>query len=695
MSLYPIRLVALCLAIILPAVAKAAQDAQQTQTPSPMGSGAQTAPMQTPAPAPTGSSAQPAPMQTPAPTESGSQPAPTQMPMQAPSPMGSGAQATPTQTATTKPSPAPSLLPAPPFTVSAKRVTFYSDRYVVTADDNVIVVLSDGTRISGNTFSMDLKLNRFLIAGNVRVKTKDGQNIAGAAFAEFFDSRRAYFVPIIEEPDRWTFVNNDFNRPLRGREMPGDTFFLPDLGTEHVFLYGSKALIAPRRSVRFTPAMINLNFLTDKLPAYVPAPTYFFSFSPNPNFAQNGLSGAYFDAPYPFAGGEHGSAALHLRYDEINKFYLAYEQHLAITDRSYVVFSANPITRPQKFYNLLAMDHLSPKVQVELFVQEAAFQHDFSQPLSAGAFANLRVTAGLRQSFLQLTGDEYWESLLANPGCVTLPGYPCLQYYGDPSHNWVPDHNSDTQLSWTGFEHRVYRSVPLNFRLRSGAGLIHPYTPSIFNGGEYPTTWQHFTGFTLYTSALRLNMKPLRAWSFNAVYDRQRQWYSLPHHVDTANTTLSLSRTFDKHFSTFVSYSIANVGDYYGVQQSLAYPSQVPVSPITGQSYPGYAAFNGFGTTRSLSETAIWTPSSAMTLNLTWRENHDFPGPIPYMPSVLGFGQSPSYNEQGDIGVSPQQLTADLRLRFRPNLLVDLSRSYYFNWGNRAWSPQFSILITK
>jgi len=652
------------------------------QVPSPPASGAQSAPTQSP-------------MQAPSPMGSGAQPAPTQSPMQAPSPTASGAQPAPTQSPPAKPSSAPTLPPALPFTVTGKRVVFYSDRYVVTANDNVIVTLSDGTRISGNTFSMDLKLNRFLIAGNVHVKTKDGQDIAGAAFAEFFDFDSAYFVPIIQEPDRWTFEHNNFNHPLRGREMPGDTFFLPDLGSEHVFLYGSKALIAPRKSVRFTPAMINLNFLTDKLPAYAPTPTYFFSFTPNPNFAQNGLGGAFFDAPYPFAGGEHGSAAVHLRYDDINKLYLAYEQHLAITDRSYVVFSANPLTRPQKFYNLLAMDHISPKVQAELFVQEAAFQHDFSQPLSAGAFANLKVTAGLRQSFLQFTGDEYWESLLANPGCVSVPSNPCLQYYGDPSHNWVPDHDSDAQLAWTGFEHRVNRRVPLNFRLRSGAGLIHPYTPSIFNGGEYPTTWQHFTGLTLYTSALRLNMKPLRAWSFNAVYDRQRQWFSLPHHVDTPNTTLSLSRTFDKHFSAFVSYSIANLGDYYGAQQSLAYPSQVPVSPVTGQSYPGYATFSGFGTTRSLSETAIWTPSSAMTLSLTWRENHDFPDPIPYMPSVLGFGQSLAYNQQADIGVSPQQLSADLRVRLRPNLLVDLGRSYYFNWGNRAWTPQFTFLISK
>jgi hypothetical protein len=603
-----------------------------------------------------------------------------------------GQTSQPIPISTSTPTPTSTPKPALPFTVSAKRVAFYSDLFALGADGNVLVILGDGTRITGNTFEMHLKLNRFVIAGNVHVHTKDGQDIPGAAFAEFFDFDRAYFVPIVpgtESPDRWTIINDDFARPLRGREMPGDAFSLPDFTTEHVFLYGSKALIVPRESVRFTPAFINLNFVANKAPIYVPSPSYFFTFSANPNFAQNGLAGAYFDAPYPFAGGPHGLAAAHLRYDEINKAYLSYEQHLAITDRSYVVFSANPITRPQKSYNLLAMDHLSPQVQTQLFVQENAFQHDFSRPLAASAFSQFKTTIGLRRSFVQINEDESWQSLLANPAPLT--------YYGDHNHAWIPDHGSDGQISWTSFDNHVYQHTPLMLRLRSGMGFVHDsYNfPASFGGVNYPTIWQHFAGGTLYTPALHLKNPPFRNWYFNAILDKQRQWYSSPHFTDTTSTSLSLSKTFDKHVSAFVSYSILNTGDFYGAQQSLAYPSQVPISPITGQSYPGYAAFNGFQTSRSLAETVIWSPSNAVTLNVTWRENHDFPDPIPYLTAPLGFLQTLTATEQPDIGVSPQQLTADLRLRLRPNLLIDLGRSNYFNWGNRRWSPQFTILISK
>jgi hypothetical protein len=180
----------------------------------------------------------------------------------------------------------------------------------------------------------------------------------------------------------------------------------------------------------------------------------------------------------------------------------------------------------------------------------------------------------------------------------------------------------------------------------------------------------------------------------NAVFDKQRQAFSEPHHVDSTQITISASKTFDKHVSAYIGYSIANTGDFYGALQSQIYTPQIPVSPITGQSYPGYAAFDGFATSRSLSESLIWTPNQNLTLNLVWRENHDFPIAIPYMTSLPAFGQS-SGTQQADIGVSPQQLTGDLRIRLRPNLLVDLTRSYYFNWGNRRWTPQFTFLISK
>ncbi len=589
-----------------------------------------------------------------------------------------------------EPNPAPDTRP---FSISAKRIFFYSDIYSLGADGNVRLRLADGTILTGNTFSMDLKLNRFVIAGDVHLQPRTGEELHGAAYSAFLDYSRAYFVPILDsaqnvEPDRWTFLANDYAHPLRGRDMPGDTFFLPDLTRQHIFLYGSSARVVPRESVSFSPAYINLDFVSNGNEAYLPTPNYYFNFSSNPNFAQNGLAGASFDAPYPFWGDHHSVSAFHLRYDSINRVYLAFEQHLAVTDHSYLVLSANPITRPQKSYNLLGMEHISPKVQAQLFVQENAFQSGFSQPLSAVAFAQLQVTAGLRHSFLQWNSDQFWESLLADPGPIG--------FYGTPQHNWVPNHPTDWQISWTSFDNRVWHQ-PLYVQWRSGLGSVHDSQtpPQTVGTTAYPTVHRQFLGGRFYTPALTLRKPPFRNMSFNAFLDKQRTWYSSRHYVDATITSLSLSKSFDRHVSAFVNYSITNVNDVYGSLQGLIYAPVIPVSPITGQAYPGYTAFTGAATTRSLTESVIWTPTQYVTANFSLRQNHDFPEPIPYLDAPLLFGQTLGFNQHPDIGVSPQQFNAELRMRLRPNLLLDVSQSYYFHWGNRNWNPQFTFLISQ
>ncbi|HMD01618.1 MAG TPA: hypothetical protein VKG44_01515, partial [Candidatus Baltobacteraceae bacterium] len=263
-------------------------------------------------------------------------------PSPAPSATPNGASVSPSTASSTpgvvSASPVPSRLGA--FRLTAKRIAFYSNRYVLGADDNVEVALADGTRISGNTFFMDLRLNRFIVAGNV---TLHAGNVAlpGAAFTEYVDFDRAYFLPAGTEPDRWTYSNGDYAHPLRGREMPGDAFFLPDVSGERVFLTSTKAVIAPHASVFFVPAVLNFGV------AQVPFPTYFLNFSPNPNFAQNALPGAIVDGPYDFLGGSHALSTLHLRYDTMNHVFFALEQH-QVSDIHYIDGSINPLTQPLK-----------------------------------------------------------------------------------------------------------------------------------------------------------------------------------------------------------------------------------------------------------------------------------------------------------------------------------------------------------
>jgi len=568
--------------------------------------------------------------------------------------------------------------------LAADRVTFYSNRFIIGAEGAVAVTLGDGTRISGNTFAMDLRLNRFVIAGDVKVRT-EGRELAGVAFSEYFDFDRAYFVPLATEPDRWTFAAGDYAHPLLGREMPGDTFFLPDLSGERIFLTAKHATIDPKQSVRFTPATLNFGLTS------VPFPSYFLSFSPNPNFSQNALPGAYVDGPLDFAGGGHALSTLHLRYDSLNKIFPAVEQHV-VSDRSYLVFSVNPLTRPLKQYNALAFDRLSPGLQVQLALQETAFQHAFSQPLSATGYATLQITGSLPHSFLQFTTQNYYDSLLARP--ATPPNV--APYYGDPSHPFIPDHPSQQQLAWIGFRHPVSH-LPLTFQLRSSlTAAKNTFTPlGSLRGASYSTLFGKAVGINLASTSLIVapdRSHRGRDLYLTASFDKQRQYFSQPHFIDTQSEVVALTKIVDpRHLTAVASYAIANTGDFYGAQQAFAYGDSSAVNPYTGAIYTGYRAFRGFGTTHSLVQQLVFTPTDLLTLNVTMRESRDFPRAIPGPPVTVG-----DQVTFANYGLAPYQADLDLRYRINRALTIDLGRSYFFNFGGyERWSPRFSFALSK
>src|ERR1700722_1528531 len=101
-------------------------------------------------------------------------------------PSGEPAPVAPTSPAWVVPSPVPER---GPFTVSADRLIYYSAHDMVTGEGNARVALADGTVVTGAYFSMDLKLNRFLVAGGVEL-TYPGGHASGAAFARYLDFSR-------------------------------------------------------------------------------------------------------------------------------------------------------------------------------------------------------------------------------------------------------------------------------------------------------------------------------------------------------------------------------------------------------------------------------------------------------------------------------------------------------------------------
>jgi hypothetical protein len=568
--------------------------------------------------------------------------------------------------------------PTSSLDLHADRIVFYSGRYVLTGEGHVRIRLSDGTVLYSELFQMDLKLNRFLLAGNVHI---DSGNIheVGAAFAGYPDLDRSYFLSANGDPDRWTYFGLDFAHPNKGRAQPGDAFFIPDVTQERPYIVASSATILPKNSIDFSGSRLYI------LGVFIPTGKWVQNFSANSNYAQNAFAGASFDIGLPYNGSRNALSQIHLRYTGLQHYFLSFDQHF-FWDRDYIVFSVNPVTQGQRQTNLIGFKRISPKMQIRLFSQLSTLSSGIYEPSVVSAYTNLSYTASLRHSAVVLNADQYNNSLLQHP-VVDEYSY---------------DHPSDGQLTWYGRDTPLTKYTPINLRLRSGYGIAHDgyhcgpesakclgdhpgndptvdfgYVLDYFGKARtrVPTITQKFVGFTLYSNSIPLDR--LHTFNFNVTLDKQRQWFSLPHHIDTTTTTASLAKTYTRKLAFLGAMTITNLGDYYGARQLEFYPPFLPPYSTqylesNGVPYPGYNAFRGFSTTRAYTGSAVITENPFFNYIFTVRRDYDFPAPIPAV-----------------FGTPPWAITNEIRFRVAKNLLIDMTRIDYFNWS--GYHPSFNL----
>jgi hypothetical protein len=552
--------------------------------------------------------------------------------------------------------------------IKADVVDYYSNRFILTADGNVHARLSDGTMVTGNTFAMDLKLNRFVVAGNVHL---DGPAVheTGAAFAGFPDLDRYYFLTEGDVPDRWTYFGSDYKDRHEGRDQPGDAFYLPDTSNEHPYVVSDAVTVFPKNNIEF-PIGSRIRIAG----VYTPTPGWVVNFSSNPNFYQNAYAGAVFDIQIPFHGSANAISAFDIRYEQGQGAYISFEQHF-VQGPNYLVFSVNPLTQNARQWNLIAFKEISPAVQVRLFSQLSTLSNwPLEQPSQAAAYNNLSINAKVGRYAVQLNADQYNNSLIPtdDTGYVGV-----LQVAGHPF---------DVELSAQSFENewRMFRyiGVPIKFQYRAGYGydyssygILAVNGEPTWGGATYPLISNTFVGATVYTPSIRI----AKQTSVSVKTDDERQWFSLPHHIDTQNTTATVAYTpaISKLPAYYVSYNVLNIGDYYGADQLQAYPPAADTIVNQYGTFSGLAAFRGLATSRGLTGSVIYAPTPYFALNLQMQHFNVTPAPVP------GVG-----------GQAPYQLNADLRVRVQPHLLVDVARSYYFNFGSQLWSPQFTVTLS-
>ena len=99
-----------------------------------------------------------------------------------------------------------------------------------------------------------------------------------------------------------------------------------------------------------------------------------------------------------------------------------------------------------------------------------------------------------------------------------------------------------------------------------------------------------------------------------------------------------------------------HTGDQYGDLQRDIYPTPAPGT--LAATSPGFYAFDGFATLRTLSQGIVYTPNSAFNASLTLNETNNFPRTVP-----------------GLFGPAPFSVTGEVRDRVRPHLLIDFTRT--------------------
>ncbi len=336
----------------------------------------------------------------------------------------------------------------PTLHLRADRIDFYYDRYLVEASGHVRVTASNGVTMTGDTFSMDLKLNRFLIAGHVHLRSPGG-NLDGAAISDYLDFDRIYFVPVISKPDRWTYENDDFTKPLKGRVMPGDVFYFPDLSHSRVSYSAASAVIDPKTFVRFHD--VHAPFFG----VSVYLPSFYFYFGGSQDLVQNSLSGANYDATWNATGNAHSITGIHVRYATFNKAYLSFEQHLAGTDpHEYAVFSVNPATKDGKYWNLVTGEHVASKFQINTFTQLFTNQRFLSQPTASAQTTFVTMTQALNRSYLQAFLNQTNFNMIG-------PNIPV-----------ATNHPNFGTLTATSYTNQIFKT-PLFEQTRIGVGFNH------------------------------------------------------------------------------------------------------------------------------------------------------------------------------------------------------------------------------
>jgi hypothetical protein len=535
------------------------------------------------------------------------------------------------------------------YRLSAQRVAFYTNTFILQGRGNVHVDIGSEREISADFFSMDVRGNRFIVAGNVRLL---GPNVddSFAAFSVDLVAKRAYAIVANGTVDRLSFSENDFVHPQRDEQPPPDAFELP-LITYPASKLGHKIVIGTRSYVRYGSCVTQF---IGGAGVYIPIPSCYVNVGDDPALAQSALAGASAGGEINLTGSANAVSGIFLIYDRVNGFYAALQQNVA-SSKAWAVFALTASGHP----GLSVIGALTPSdafgVRVSTDLQSVA--PTATSTLTGFRYSDIRVSQALGFGYAELFASGAADS---GTGSQFFPSRPFSAQFDLATPN-VPIGN-------------------LAFgTMRIGYGEQHnPFGVQQLGPTDYTTLGFGYLNAALSTPAIPIGgADPRRRFDLGLLAGEAIQSFSIPH--ETAITTTAVSLTKPLGASTVsLSYSIANVADRYADQQ-LAYPVTI-------------GGFNGLATFRTLALGATVEASPQLTTSLTVRLHDDFPKPAQGLFPVVDaapLGQNP-YPFQ--LGEPPADVTLAFRIRLNPQLSLDVTDTHFIN--ARGWpTNNFQFLL--
>jgi hypothetical protein len=549
--------------------------------------------------------------------------------------------------------------------ITGARLSFYSDYYALKADGDVSIALNASTHVTGQTLYLDLRQNRMIVAGAVRLSVQ-GVTQPGAALAVDFDQQRAYFIAFAPEPQVKTYDGLDLSKASSSAAQPAGVFEARDLSESVPVILAKKVTIGLRSYLRFGSCRVAP---IGGVAAYVPLPSLYINFAKNPNLAQTTLGAATAAAAIKLTGSANAASALALSYASTTKFGVGFQQN-AVWEKGWGVLSIFPINQSSPFFSAIVSQAPSQSFGLQASTLLNSYPSGGSLPASKAQFNYVQMTQSLHDAYLQLNYQFGSSDLLATP--------PIQGAYG-LSPRYGPTHPSSVQVGLNSSTLGIGHLLDLNARggyvyNHNGDGLQQ------FGGVNYTSIWSPYAGLTLSTPRIGLRAEGIGAAPYLVLQATgQRQWNSLPHSIDQANTNATLTQPISIG-SVIASYTISNVKDDYGAAQRQAYPVIAPVQD------PGYAAFQGFATFRTLSLALVYAVNPYFALSVAGQQHTDFPAPSPALftpvqPTVLGVNPLPDY-----LGQPPYDLPITARIRVNGSLSINVQSTYYFNYFGNTWN---------